>query len=276
MIEIPEAAIIARQITEELKGRRIVSAERGNTPHKFAFYSGPPELYAALLPGKKVGKATEQANCIIVPAQPGYALVLGVGGERILYHPDDTTLPKKHHLLIGFEGGAYLSVVVQGWGSLSLLPLTQLDTHFELRKKGVSPLSEEFTWDYFKGLFEPLEKEDARSVKFFIISEPGVRGVGNGCLQDILFRARIHPRRRVVELSAKEKRALYKAVSQTLEQMVKEGGRDSELDLYGKPGNYRRILDSKSAGKPCPECGTRIKKEQFLGGAVYFCPKCQV
>ena len=43
MVELPEAVTIARQIDEWLKGRRIESAVRGNSPHKFAFYSGEPE-----------------------------------------------------------------------------------------------------------------------------------------------------------------------------------------------------------------------------------------
>ena len=28
--------------------------------------------------------------------------------------------------------------------------------------------------------------------------------------------------------------------------------------------------------KFCPECGTKIQKTRYLGGACYFCPKCQV
>ena len=58
--------------------------------------------------------------------------------------------------------------------------------------------------------------------------------------------------------------------------MVAQGGRDGEIDLFGQPGGYRRILSSETAGKPCPECETPIEKIQYLGGASYFCPKCQV
>jgi formamidopyrimidine-DNA glycosylase len=112
-------------------------------------------------------------------------------------------------------------------------------------------------------------------VKYFVISKPGVWGVANGYLQDILFRARIHPRRHAALTTAQERASLYRAIKHTLRQAVKQGGRHSERDLYDRPGSYRRMLDAGMVGKPCPECGARIQKIQYLGGASYFCPRCQ-
>ena len=108
-----------------------------------------------------------------------------------------------------------------------------------------------------------------------MISKPGIWGVGNGYLQDILFRAKIHPRRRAIDITEEEKRALYEAIIITLKQATALGGRDTERDLYNRPGDYRRMLDSRSAGQPCSECGTLIVKIQYLGGSSYFCPDCQ-
>ena len=59
MIELPEATIIASQMSEALAGKQIASAVRGNVPHKFAFYSRPAEEYAAILAGKRMGAAKE-------------------------------------------------------------------------------------------------------------------------------------------------------------------------------------------------------------------------
>jgi formamidopyrimidine-DNA glycosylase len=276
MIELPEALVIARQMSDALKGKRIASAVRGNAPHKFAFYSRSPEEYTEILKGKTMGEASGHGSAILAAVEPDYVLGLGVGGERILFHQDESTLPKKHQLLLHFEDGTYLTVTVQGWGAAWLLRRSEVTDHPHLGNLGVSPLSDAFTWEYFHRLFEELEAGDSRSAKYFIISEPGIWGVGNGCLQDILFRARIHPRQRAVDISEREQQALYRAIRETLQQMVDLGGRDSEYDLYNRRGGYRRLLDSKSVGQPCPECGTHIEKSQYLGGAVYFCPACQV
>jgi formamidopyrimidine-DNA glycosylase len=275
MIELSEALTIARQMTEELQGKRIESATRGNSPHKFAFYTGPPEKYESILKGKTMGRATEHGSLILAAVEPDHLIVLGGGGERILYHLSERTLPKKRHLLLHFEDGSYLTVTVQGWGSVQLLHESEVAGHPYVGKKGVSPLSDEFTFDAFDGLFEGLEADDKRSVKYFVISEPGVLGVGNGYLQDILFRAKIHPKRRVVEMAESERRALYDAIRGTLRQAADLGGRDTERDLYNQRGGYSRILHSKARGKPCSECGALIEKIQYLGGACYFCPSCQ-
>jgi len=276
MIELPEALIIAQQMSEELKGKQIESGVRGNVPHKFAFYSRPAEEYGAILKGKVMGEATGHGSAILASVEPDYTLVLGGGGERILFHPSERTLPKKYHLLLHYRDGTYLTVSVQGWGNVLLLHQSELVEHPHVGEKRVSPLSDAFTFEYLQGLFEELEEEDARSIKFFIISEPGIWGVGNGYLQDILFRARIHPRRRAIEIVEEERRSLHKAIRETLKQAMDLGGRDTERDLYNHPGGYRRILDSKSVGQPCPECGTPVEKIQYLGGACYLCPSCQV
>ena len=276
MIELPEAITLSRQFNETLRGKNIAECMRGNAPHKFAFYTLSPEEYAAILPGKVLGTAYDQGNGIFLPAEPDYTLIFGHGGERIFLHADASTLPAKHQFLLRFTDGTYLTVTVQMWGSAQLHKTAEMTLNknfygFDM----ISPLSAEFNEDYFLNLFGYLPAGSKDSVKFFMISKPGVWGVGNGYLQDILFRARLHPRRRALETSLKERRELYKATMETLHLAVECGGRESELDLFGQPGRYQKLLDSTSAGKPCPVCGTTIEKIQFMGGASYFCPNCQ-
>ncbi|MDH5795844.1 MAG: endonuclease VIII [Candidatus Bathyarchaeota archaeon] len=275
MIELPEATVIARQMSDELKGKTIESSIRGSSPHKFAFYTRSPEEYEAILKGKTMGLSKEHGSLILASVGPDHVLVFGGGGERILFHRSKDTLPQKHQLLLHFQDDTYLTVTVQGWGSVQLFHQSEIAAHPYVGKKAPSPLSDAFTFEYLQGLFGSLEEEDKRSIKYFVISEPGILGVGNGYLQDILFRAKIHPRKRSIDITETEKRALYKAIRTTLKQAVESGGRDTERDLYNHRGGYRRILDSKKVGQPCPECGTPIEKTQYLGGASYFCPNCQ-
>jgi formamidopyrimidine-DNA glycosylase len=68
---------------------------------------------------------------------------------------------------------------------------------------------------------------------------------------------------------------MYRAVKSVLQEMTEQGGRDTERDLFGNPGSYKTILSKNTAGKPCPACGTIIRKEPYLGGSIYFCETCQ-
>lgn len=276
MIELPEAVSIARQITDTLAGKTIAACERGNAPHKFAGYSGGPEMYAEILPGRVIGPAVPHGGHILIDIDPGYTLVLGGGGERIIFHESAATLPAKHQFLLSFTDGTYLSVTVQMWGSMRLYVRGAAHDVDFIGPVRVSPLDATFTREYFDELFATLEPEDKRAVKFFIISKPGIWGVGNGYAQDMLLRARLHPRRRAISLTTEERDALYAAVRGVIGEATLLGGRDSEVGLRGQAGGYARLLGSDSAGQPCPQCGGGpIVKFQFLGGACYVCPQCQ-
>ena len=103
-----------------------------------------------------------------------------------------------------------------------------------------------------------------------------IPGLGNASAQDILFNAHLLPRRSLAELSPGQRRDLHDAIVHTVREIIDGGGRNDETDLFGQRGGYVRLMDNAAAGKPCPGCGTKIQKIQYLGGACYFCPKCQV
>jgi formamidopyrimidine-DNA glycosylase len=279
MIELPEAVVIAGQVREMLKGKVIKTATRGNTPSKFTFYSGTPEYYAATMPGKAIGSVVADGGLIVIDLLEGkncnWHLVLGGGGERIIYHESAATLPKKHQLLLELTDGSFLTVSVQGWGAAQLFAHADACKRWCGFDKGLMPTDKGFTEAYFRGLFTGLAPGDKRSLKEFIITKPGVRGVGNGYLQDILYRAGLHARVRASELSPRQQKQLHKAIVTTISKAIEQHGRSDELDLLGQPGKYVRILSGKTLGQPCSKCKTSIEKEAFLGGAVYWCPECQ-
>ena len=57
--------------------------------------------------------------------------------------------------------------------------------------------------------------------------------------------------------------------------MIKAGGKDTDKDIFGNCGGYTTKVSSNTLGKPCERCGEPIVKEAYLGGVVYYCPKCQ-
>jgi formamidopyrimidine-DNA glycosylase len=93
--------------------------------------------------------------------------------------------------------------------------------------------------------------------------------------QDILFRAGLHPKHPLNDLGPDQRQRLHGAIVATVRKATDLGGRYDEYDLYNNPGGYVRIMDSKSAGGPCPACGGVIERMAYLGGTCYFCPRCQ-
>lgn len=276
MFELPEYTILARQINKTLVGKTVKKGNLGNSPHKFVWYNRKHDEFTKLTRGKVIGKAWVQGRWLIVPCEPGYNLVLGECGGKILYHPADSELPEKYHLWIEFEDGSSLTVTTQMWGAMELFEAGKEQERQYIKGMRVTPVEKAFTFKYFSALIDDLLKGEKRSTKGLLTQDQLLPGLGNASAQDILFRAHLLPRRALSDLSTGQRHDLYDSIVDTVREIIDQGGRNDEVDLFGKPGGYVRLMDSKAAGKPCPECGTKIQKMQYLGGACYFCPKCQV
>ena len=168
-----------------------------------------------------------------------------------------------------------MSYTLQMWGFVNLLEKSEVPKQ-PYAKVGIPPLSEGFTPERFDQLLEEYPEKTKKWVKGFLVTSQYVNGIGNSYLQDILFRAKIHPARKIPTLTTEERRRLHAAIQSTFAQAIKLGGREDERDLFDHPGGYHRLMSSQSVGKPCPDCSTLIQKISYLGGACYVCPTCQV
>jgi formamidopyrimidine-DNA glycosylase len=275
MFELPEFTVLARQISEHLTGSRITRGRLGNSPHKFVWYNRKPAEFEKLTKGRVVGVARARGKWLWVPLEPGYVLLLGECGGKLLLHPAGSKPPAKYHLLLHFEDGRFLSAATQMWGAYELYKAGEERERKYIKGMRPTPADPEFTFDHFAALIRSESDEGRRTVKGLLTQEQIIPGLGNAIAQDIMFQARLHPKRPVEGLSKAEIRSLYRAILKTVEEVIEKGGRHDETDLLGQPGKYVRIMDSRAAGRPCRICRAKIVKIQYLGGSCYFCPNCQ-
>jgi formamidopyrimidine-DNA glycosylase len=161
------------------------------------------------------------------------------------------------------------------YGGLWCFNIGEFDNSYYLRaKESISPISEEFDREYFNAILSAPGAEKLRA-KALLATEQRIPGLGNGTLQDILFNAGIHPKKKVSSFIESDKELLYNSIKTTLIEMIEKGGRDTEKDLFGNPGGYITKLSKNTANNPCKICGTTIIKEAYMGGSIYYCPKCQ-
>lgn len=275
MFELPEYIHLSEQINEILPGKIIKIGQLGNKPHKFVWYNRTHEEFKQLTQNKTVGKAKAQGRWLFIPLEPGYVLVFGECGGKILYHEPDKKLPSTYHLAITFQDGSHITATTQMWGAMELYEKGKEYERQYIKNMKTTPIDPEFTFDYFSTLIETLIPEKKRSVKGLLTQDQLIPGLGNAIAQDIMFIAGLHPRHPIDDLSTNQRHALYKGILTTIHNVIERGGRYDEYNLYNKPGQYIRLMDKNAAGHPCPNCGTTIKKIQYLGGACYFCPSCQ-
>jgi formamidopyrimidine-DNA glycosylase len=275
MIEMPEATTIARQMHETLTGKTFQHFSRGPLTHKFLWLNKPAEEYDAFVAGMPVTGAKSFGRSIFLYIGETHLNLFAELGGRIVDHKQGATLPAKYHLRWDFTDGSSLTYSLQMWGFVGLLNKSELSAP-PFTDVGIPPLSDEFTFERFNQLLEEYPEKRSKGIKGFMVTSKYVFGIGNGYLQDILFRAKIHPARKIPTLSPEERSQLYSAIQGTLAEAIRLNGRDDEHDLFDDPGGYRRVMCNQTMGSPCPTCGSTIQKLAYLGGACYLCPTCQV
>jgi formamidopyrimidine-DNA glycosylase len=274
MNELPEALNISSQLNETVSGKRIAAVVISHTPHKFAWYFGDKAGYSDLLAGKAIGKASAFGNWVEIKTEN--ANILFGEGVNVRFHAKNTPRPSKYLILIEFDDRSAISGAIQMYGGVGAFPEGELDNpYYKAAKEKPSPLSQDFNYVYFDRLFSTPETPRL-SLKALLATGQRIPGLGNGVLQDILFKAKMHPKKKISTLSEEQKQTLFDSLKATLSDMAVQGGRDTELDLFGRPGGYKTILSKNTVGRPCPVCGTVIKKEAYLGGSIYYCEGCQI
>jgi formamidopyrimidine-DNA glycosylase len=105
-------------------------------------------------------------------------------------------------------------------------------------------------------------------VKAALMDQTFVAGVGNLVADEVLWQARLHPRRRVESLDDDERIQLFRTMHAVLKEAV---------DRYDYIPRKRGWL-SHVRGRPdarCPRCGTPLERITAAGRTTYFCPACQ-
>ncbi|NLG52352.1 MAG: endonuclease VIII, partial [Chloroflexi bacterium] len=167
MLELPEAVVMAEQITRTLQGKRIARAIANQSPHKFAWYTGDPAEYHARLAGKVVGSATASAGMVEIKVEDQTLLL----STSMRYYPAGAKLPPKHQLLLEFDDGSAFVASVQMWGCLFCIGAGEKAgfADYETGKGRPSPLTDAFDRAYFDSLFN--ENTDKLSAKAFLATE---------------------------------------------------------------------------------------------------------
>jgi len=278
-IELPEAKILADQMNKELRGKRIKSCHLQDYERlqRIGMLDKDTKSFNQLVNGR-VESVISRGNVIRVKLDNGMNLILGPEyGGKIFYHTSGKTVPGKFHLKVNFRDDTALMVRLTSMGLIHAMKDNELERSYVFRRdfnpEVISPIDEGFTFERFSKLLA----DNNRMLKSVLVGKDAVVvGLSNSAFQDIVYRARLHPKRKASELNKDERRAFYDAIRFVLQERIRFKGKDQFYDLYGNQGGYTPPMGPSMKHKTCPVCGAPIEKLSVGGGHVYFCPKCQV
>ena len=277
-IELPEAKILTEQMNEALKGKKINSYQLHSIKRlqKIGLLDKDTRSFNQLVNGTIISTSS-RGNTILVKLDNGSNLILAPEyGGQIFYHIKENPRTEKLHLKLTFSDNTILTVRLTSMGHFSAIKDRDLDQSYMYRRdfnpEILSPLEEEFT---FQSFYELLADRKKMLKPVLVGKNAVVVGISNSAFQDIVYRARLHPKRKVVNLSEDEMRALYDAIKYVLQKRIQLNGKDQFYDLYGNKGDYIPAMGPNMKLKNCKTCRTPIEKLSLGGGYVYLCPQCQ-
>ena len=276
-VELPEAKILAEQMNRYLKGKRVKSflVKDCERLQRIGMMDKDLKSFNQLI-DTKIENVTSRGNVIRVKFDNGANLILGpeYGGE-IFCHTDSAEIPR-FHLRVDFSDGTVLTVRLTSMGVIQVLRDDELERSYVYKRDfdatKLSAAEEEFTFERFSKRMADHNK----MLKAVLVGKDAILvGVSNSTFQDILYRAKVHPKRRASELDDAEMRRLYDAICFVFNERIRLNGKDIFRDLHGKQGGYTPAMGPNMKQQNCPECGTPIQKLSHGGGHVYLCPSCQ-
>lgn len=300
MPELPEVQTTASILNKITKNRKIISVW---TDYNSPYYKNKENIkdpkyfkkFCQEINGQKIFSVTRRAkNVIIELSGNSYVLIhMKMTGQLLYGHYDfnkdsktwtakkDTPLSNPTsrfiHLIFQLDNGKFLALSdMRKFATVKFIP-NKKELELELNKFGPEPLDKSFDWQTLK---QQLNRKPKQKIKTALMDSALVAGIGNIYSDEILWKSKIHPERRVVEITDQEFKVILKNIKLLLEKGIVLGG-DSMSDYrnpYGEKGAFQlhhKVYGRKNEKCPSKQCGCLICRKVINGRSAHFCPRCQ-
>jgi len=212
---------------------------------------------------------------------PSQTIPLLRGGQRVGSWTPVENGPLKDpfnrflHLVFSFSNGKHLAFSdTRKFGKVTLLDTKLAHSSKHLKNIGPEPLSPTFD---LKILKERLSKKPNGKIKTVLMDQSIIAGIGNIYSDEILWRAGVHPERKVSEIKEAELKEIFKVIKELLKKGIDFGG-DSMSDyrnIDGEKGKFQLHHQAyRKTGEKCTKknCKGKIERKIINGRSAHFCP----
>jgi formamidopyrimidine-DNA glycosylase len=220
-------------------------------------------LFARALSGQRFARVRRHGKHLFADAGRSWLHIhFGMSGNLFYYAPDGAQ-PRFARVVFEFENGARLAYDdMRLFGVVGITP--DPDAFIAEHQLGPDPLDRAFRLPVFRRIVARRRG----AVKSLLMSQEIIAGLGNLYADETLYRASIHPRRPVDQLSDAEAKSIFNSMRSILKEAIAFKSRG---DSY--PGRY--LVQHREEGDRCPRCGATIQRTVVFGRTTYFCAKHQ-
>lgn len=115
-----------------------------------------------------------------------------------------------------------------------------------------------------------LDRHRKAPIKAALLMQNGFPGIGNWMADEILWRARVLPSKRIKRLSATDRAALFRATKFVVRRSLERLGKD-----FSDPPRNWLIHQKWKRNGTCPIHRTKLRHATVAGRTTAWCSKCQ-
>jgi formamidopyrimidine-DNA glycosylase len=271
MAELPEISKIAKQMNSTFKGKKISSF----IVEQEKCINVPVKAFADRIIDSEVSDVRCKGKWFVIHLNNNENILisLGMGGD-LLYHGPRSHPMDKYQVRVKFSDGSGFTVKFWWFGKFMICSDEELKNEPNTKDIGTDPFNDEFTYEHFRDLIKGKKGQ----IKAFMMDQKNVSGIGNMYMHDILFKAKLHPQRKIADMDEADVKALYDSVIAILRYSESKGAFAYENDLFAEKGTFTTddFLIGYKEGRPCPVCGTPIVQIKTGSTSSFVCTKCQI
>ncbi|NLL44939.1 MAG: Fpg/Nei family DNA glycosylase [Mollicutes bacterium] len=270
MAELPEIFKISRQMKETLNGKiikDIVITQEKCTNVTL-------EDWKKRVIGAQIQDVINKGKWIVTKLNNGENIALSVGmGADVLFFENEKKQADKYQIKVLFKDGSGYTIRFWWFGKFLLCTDEELASNPEIKDIAIDPFDSKFTFEYFTSIL----KGKRTQIKSFLMNQRNVSGIGNAYMHDILFKARLHPQKKISDMTAEDIKNLYNSIISVLNFSREKDGLAYEKDFFDKNGKYTidDFLIGYKEKRPCPSCGETIISIKTGSATSFICPNCQ-
>lgn len=273
MPELPEVETIRKTLKELVLNKKIsdIDIYWG----KIIKHPDDSEYFKQLVMGQTIRDVKRKGKFLIFELDT-LMLVSHLRMEgKYFVNKTGTERDKHTHVIFNFTDGTSLNYNdVRKFGTMHVYPKEDYLQVKPLNQLGPDPFEVNYNVEY---LTEKLLKT-TRFVKAALLDQTIIAGLGNIYVDEVLFRAKIHPEKRANTLTKKQIELIYKYSYDVLKEAVEQGGTTirSYVNGEGEMGLFQQeLFVYGQENKVCKSCGDTIEKFKSSGRGTHICPTCQ-
>jgi len=282
MPELPEVETVRRGLENHLMGRRIEQVELRRLDLRYPF----PKGFEVMLRGRLVKRIERRAKYLLIRLDNDTTWMchLGMTGRWTLLGAENNQGDDEPHdwVVVHLDnGGRAVFSDHRRFGFMDLFETAEQDQNRFLTKLGPEP-----TPDYLTPMDLAENLRGRRTaMKAALLDQRTVAGLGNIYVCEILFRARVSPRRTAASVAAKSGvtdrvERITAATHDVIVEAIDAGGSSISdfVNVEGELGYFSHNFQVYGReGEPCLSggCESTIRRIVQSGRSTFYCPDCQ-